>query len=169
MTQKSMNLSTKTLKTPEEKAPEISCAHLFLIFFRMGLTTFGGGFSMATVLRHEMVLKRQWLSERDFLDTLAVASSVPGAVAVNLAFLEGSRLRGLPGGMAAAAGQICPSILVILVIAKFAASYFEEPRVAAFLKGAAIAVAGQIAFAALSFAVNFGSTGRIFLCAPWGF
>jgi chromate transport protein ChrA/mannitol/fructose-specific phosphotransferase system IIA component (Ntr-type) len=125
---------------------------LFLTFFRIGLTTFGGGFSMATVLRHEIVLKRRWISEREFLNTLSTATSVPGAVAVNLAFLEGSRLRGLRGGIVAAAGQICPSILVILLIAQFAVPYFDHPMVSAFLKGAAIAVTGQIAFAAVTFA-----------------
>ncbi|HOO63758.1 MAG TPA: chromate transporter [Synergistaceae bacterium] len=137
---------------PETPPPNISYLRLFSIFFRIGLTTFGGGFSMATVLRHEMVLKRRWLSEKDFIDTLAIATSVPGAVAVNLAFFEGIRLRGFWGGMVAATGQILPSLLVILIIAKFAVSYFSHPPVAAFLKGAAIAVAGQIAFAALTFA-----------------
>ena len=107
---------------------------------------------MAAVLRHEIVLKRRWLSEREFLNTLSTATSVPGAVAVNLAFQEGCRLRGLRGGVAAAAGQICPSILVILLIAQFAVPYFDQPRVAAFLKGAAIAVTGQIAYAAVTFA-----------------
>ena len=141
-----------TCSSEKIPSPDISLLQLFLIFSRIGLTTFGGGFSMATVLRHEMVLKRRWLSEKDFLDTLTIATSVPGAVAVNLAFLEGSRLRGLSGAMAAAAGQICPSVLVILGIAAFAVSTFEQPLVSAFLKGAAIAVAGQIAFAALTFA-----------------
>jgi len=107
---------------------------------------------MAAVLRHEIVLKRRWFSEKDFFNTLSTATSVPGAVAVNLAFLEGSRLRGLRGGIAAAAGQICPSIVVILFIARFAAPYFEQPVVSAFLKSAAVAVTGQIAFAAVTFA-----------------
>ncbi len=107
---------------------------------------------MATVLRHEIVLKRRWHSEREFFNTLSTATSVPGAVAVNLAFLEGNRLRGLPGGIAAAAGQICPSALVILLIIQFAVPYFDQPTVSSFLKGAAIAVAGQIAFAAVTFA-----------------
>jgi chromate transporter len=131
---------------------QISCWSLYRAFFRIGFMTFGGGFSMAAVLRHEIVLKRRWLSEREFLNTLSTATSVPGAVAVNLAFQEGCRLRGLRGGLAAAAGQICPSVLVILFIAQFAVPYFDQPMVAAFLKGAAIAVTGQIAFAATTFA-----------------
>lgn len=107
---------------------------------------------MATVLRHELVLKRKWLTEKEFINMLSIATSVPGAIAVNLAFLEGRRLRGLPGGIAAAAGTMCPSIVIFLLIAKFAAPYFDRPAVAAFLKGCAAAVAGQIAFAAFAFA-----------------
>lgn len=152
MSQTRENSSSSPCKRPDKGPAQISCLRLFLTFFRIGLTTFGGGFSMATVLRHEIVLKRRWLSEREFLNTLSTATSVPGAVAVNLAFLEGNRLRGLRGGIAAAAGQICPSILVILFIARFAVMYFDQPLVSAFLKGAAIAVTGQIAFAAVTFA-----------------
>lgn len=129
----------------------ISCFRLFRTFFHIGLITFGGGFAMAAVLRHELVLKRQWLTEKDFINTLSTATLVPGAIAVNLAFLEGRRLRGFRGGIAAAAGTMCPSILTILLIVRFAAPYFDHPPVAAFLKGCAIAVAGQIAFTAFTF------------------
>lgn len=147
-----MSQGTQNAFSSGQWPPHISCFGLFLTFFRIGLMTFGGGFSMAAVLRHEIVLKRRWLTERQFLNTLSTATSVPGAVAANLAFLEGWRLRGLRGGIVAVAGQICPSVVVILLVVRFAAPYFELPIVAAFLKGAAIAVAGQIAFAAVTFA-----------------
>ncbi len=130
----------------------MSCIGLFCTFFRIGLMAFGGGFAMATVLRHELVLKRGWLTDKEFVNTLSVATAVPGAVAVNLAFLEGRRLRGLPGAITAAVGTMCPSVLVILLIVRFAAPHFDHPTVAAFLKGCAVAVAGQIAFAAFAFA-----------------
>ncbi|MGM0597754.1 MAG: chromate transporter [Myxococcota bacterium] len=145
-------MKQKTLFSPSQDQNDITCLHLFLIFFRIGLTTFGGGFSMAAVLRHELVLKRQWLRDKEFFNTLSLATSIPGAVAVNLAFLEGHRIRGFRGAIAAVAGQIFPSIMVILLIANFAVSYFEQPLVSAFLKGASIAVTGQIAFATITFA-----------------
>lgn len=147
-----MSQTSQESPLPYNGPLHISYLQLFLTFFRIGLTTFGGGFAMAAVLRHEIVLKRKWLTEREFFNSLSTATSIPGAVAVNLAFLEGSRLRGLRGGLAAAAGQICPSIMVILFIAQFAVPYFDHPIVSAFLKGAAIAVTGQIAFAAVTFA-----------------
>jgi len=132
----------------------VSCVQLFLIFNQIGLTTFGGGFSMATVLRHELVLKRGWITEREFLDTLSAATAVPGAVAVNLAFMQGWKARGYRGAIAAATGTMVPSIVILLFIARFAAPYFDHPLVASFLKGASIAVASQIAYASYTFARN---------------
>ena len=132
----------------------ISCARLFLIFSKIGLTTFGGGFSMAAVLRHELVLKRAWLTEREFFDTLSTATAVPGAVAINLAFMQGWKARGYRGAIAAATGTMLPSVVILLLIARFATPYFDHPLVASFLKGAGIAVAAQIAFASYTFARN---------------
>jgi chromate transporter len=137
-------------KSPSPES--VSCFHLFAIFFRIGLMTFGGGFAMSTVLRHEMVLKRKWLSEGEFYNALSTATSVPGPVAVNLAFIEGSRFRGLRGGLSAVLGQVCPSVIVILLLVRYVAPYFDHPQLAAFLKGCAVAVAAQIAFAAFTFA-----------------
>ncbi len=133
-------------------AQRISLANLFWTFFRIGLMTFGGGVAMAAVMRYELVLKRQWLSEDDFLSAMSTATAVPGVIAVNLAFLQGQRFGGLPGAGAAVLGTICPSFFVILLIVGFALPYFDHPTVAAFLKGCAVAVSGQIAFATYTFA-----------------
>lgn len=152
----------------ERDTRDISCIQLYMVFFRIGLTTFGGGFSMATVLRHELVLKRGWMDENDFFNTLSTATAVPGAVAVNLAFTQGWKMRGFPGALAAAAGQVSPSIVILLLVARFAAPYFEKPLFAAFLKGAAVAVAAQIAFAAYTFARNLRPHWQNFLACGLG-
>ena len=132
--------------------PQVSWARLFWAFFRIGLLTFGGGVAMAAVMRYELVLKRRWLSEDDFVSVVSTATAVPGAVAVNMAFLQGRRFGGLRGAAAAVFGTICPSFLVILLVVWFALPYFDHPRVAMFLKGCAVAVSGQIAFATYTFA-----------------
>ena len=74
---------------------------IFWTFFRIGLFTFGGGLAMTTVMRHELVLKRRWIKEESFLAELSTATLVPGAIAVNMAYLQGRRLRGTAGAMAA--------------------------------------------------------------------
>jgi chromate transporter len=124
---------------------------IFSTFFRIGLFTLGGGLAMATVMRHELVLKKQWLNDDEFMAEMSTSTLVPGAIAVNMAYLQGRLLHGKSGSAAAIMGTILPSIFIILMIAAFALPYFSNPRVAAFLKGCGIAVTGQLAFAGYIF------------------
>jgi chromate transporter len=133
----------------EKKA--FSLISIFWTFFRIGLFTLGGGLAMATVLRHELVLKRRWIEDDEFLERMAMATVVPGVIAVNVAYLQGRRLRGKAGATVAILGTVLPSFFVILFIAWVGLPYFSRPKVAAFFKGCAIAVAGQLAFAGLTF------------------
>ena len=109
---------------------------------------------MSTLVNAQPVTIRAWLTEREFFDTLSAATAVPGAVAINLAFMQGWKARGYRGDIAAATGTMLPSVVILLFIARFATPYFDHPLVASFLKGAGIAVAAQIAFASYTFARN---------------
>lgn len=82
---------------------------------------------------------------------LSTATLVPGAIAVNMAYLQGRRLRGRNGAAVAILGTVLPSFGIILLIAWIALPYFSHPKVATFLRGCAIAVVGQLAFAGLLF------------------
>jgi chromate transporter len=129
----------------------VSFAYLFGTFFRIGLFTLGGGLAMSPVMRHELVIKRQWIEDGDFMAVMSLATLVPGAIAVNIAYLLGRRLRGSLGSLVAVLGTILPSFFVILFIAVFLLPFFENPKVAAFFRGCAVAIVGQIAFAGLIF------------------
>ncbi len=130
---------------------KITFLQIFWTYFKIGLFTLGGGFAMAAILRHELVLKRGWISDYEFMSEMSTATLIPGAVAVNMAYLQGRRLRGKRGALTASFGVILPSFLIILFIALFALPYFQNPRVKAFLKGCSLAIAGQIAYAAYIF------------------
>ncbi|HOY67711.1 MAG TPA: chromate transporter [Candidatus Ozemobacteraceae bacterium] len=130
---------------------EISLQAIFWTFFRVGLFTLGGGLAMATVMRHELVLRKRWYDDREFMAEMATATVVPGAIAVNLAFLQGRRLRGRLGALAAVLGTILPSFSIILLVAWIAAPFFENPKVATFFQGCAVGVGGQLAFAGYAF------------------
>lgn len=106
---------------------------------------------MATVIRHELVLKHRWIGEDDFMAEMSTATLVPGAIAVNIAYLQGRRLRGKIGAASAVFGTILPSFCTILLVAWVALPYFSHPIVAAFLRGCAIGVVGQLAFASFVF------------------
>jgi chromate transporter len=127
-----------------------SIPRIFFIFFRVGAFTLGGGIAMISVLRHDLVVSRRWSREEDFAEDFAGATSIPGAWIVNFALIHGYRLRGIWGAAFAFFGVILPSFFIIVVIASFLYPYLSHPHVAAFLHGAAAAVAGILAHTAIT-------------------
>ena len=92
---------------------------LFITFFKIGAFTFGGGWAMISIIEREIVDKHHWIEREEFLDLLAVAQSLPGILAVNIATAVGDKIGGARGSIVAAAGTILPSFLIILAIAIF--------------------------------------------------
>lgn len=92
---------------------------LFASFFKIGAFTFGGGWAMISIIEREIVDRHHWIGKDDFLDLLAIAQSLPGILAVNIATAVGDKMRGTRGSLVAAAGTILPSFLIILAIAVF--------------------------------------------------
>lgn len=92
---------------------------LFWTFFRVGGLTFGGGYAMLPMLKHEVVNKRGWATDEEMLDYYAIGQCTPGVIAVNTATFVGYRQRGILGGVFATAGVIFPSLVIIVLIAGF--------------------------------------------------
>ncbi|MDE7190554.1 MAG: chromate transporter, partial [Muribaculaceae bacterium] len=92
---------------------------LFSSFFKIGAFTFGGGWAMISIIEREIVDKRHWIERDDFLDLLAIAQSLPGILAVNIATAVGDKIKGTRGSILASLGTILPSLLFILAIASF--------------------------------------------------
>ncbi len=103
----------------EAAEAKVSCMLLFWTFAKIGAFTFGGGWAMISIIEREVVDKRHWLERTEFLDLLAVAQSLPGILAVNIAVVVGDKLLSLKGSLAASAGTIMPCFLIILAIAMF--------------------------------------------------
>lgn len=138
------------MKTDIEKR-KISLVSIFFIFFRVGLFTLGGGLAMAAVMRHELVQKRKWIADKEFTSEMSIATIIPGAIAVNLSYLQGKKLKGILGAFVAVAGTILPSVIIILIIRQFAMQYFDLPIVARFFKGCSIGVAGLLIYTGFTF------------------
>ena len=92
---------------------------LFVAFFKIGAFTFGGGWAMISIIEKEIVEKKHWVTKEEFLDLLAVAQSIPGILAVNMAVAVGDKIRGRRGAVISALGTIIPSFAMILFIAIF--------------------------------------------------
>lgn len=74
---------------------------------------------MISIIEREIVDKHHWIERNEFLDLLAIAQSLPGILAVNIATAVGDKIKGGKGSIAAAVGTILPSFLIILFIAIF--------------------------------------------------
>jgi len=107
------------VSNPESMPVRGSLWELFITFFKIGAFTFGGGWAMISIIEREIVDKHKWLPREDFLDLLAIAQSLPGILAVNIASVIGDNIRKTRGAVTAALGSILPSFLIILFIAMF--------------------------------------------------
>ena len=74
---------------------------------------------MISIIEREIVDKHHWIERDEFLDLLAIAQSLPGILAVNIATAVGDKIKGGFGSVVAATGTILPSFLIILAIAIF--------------------------------------------------
>ena len=90
---------------------------LFLSFLKIGLIGFGGGLAVIAQIRTLTVRKRHWLNEFEFAEGFALAQSLPGTAAGNVATYVGLKLRGWRGAGVAMGGFILPSMLLMIVLA----------------------------------------------------
>lgn len=91
---------------------------LFLEFFRTGLFSVGGGLATVPFLQ-DMGLRTGWFDAVDLANMMAVSESTPGPMGINMATYVGYTVAGIPGCITATLGLVAPSILVILLIARF--------------------------------------------------
>lgn len=117
----------------------------FGIFFKIGAFTIGGGYAMVPLIENEIVTKRKWIAQEDFIDLLAISQSSPGILAVNISIFIGYKLRGIRGSIVTALGTILPSFIIILAIALFFHSFKDNPIVERIFKGIRPAVVALIA------------------------
>lgn len=100
---------------------------------------------MIPLIEAEIIDKRKWVSREDFIDLMALAQTVPGIFAVNIAIFIGYKLRKLRGAIAMALGTILPSFVILLAIALFFQQFKHYPAVENIFKGIRPAVVALIA------------------------
>lgn len=118
---------------------------LFYTYLKIGTFTLGGGYAMLPLIQREVVDRKGWISEEEFLNMIALAQAAPGLIAVNSAIFIGWRIGGWRGVCGAVLGAVLPSFLIILAIAMVFAEWKEQPAVEAVFKGVRPAVVALIA------------------------
>ncbi len=138
---------------------------LFLVFFKIGAVSFGGGYGMISLLQDEVVA-HGWLTKEMLMNFIAVAESTPGPIAVNVATFVGSAQAGVLGALLATLGVVLPSFFIILVIAAIMHNLLEFNGVQAVLGGIRPSIVGLVLGTAITMALtalfSFSSIGKGF-------
>ena len=96
---------------------EPTWSHMFRVFLRIGLLSFGGPAAQIALMHKELVEDRDWLSERKYLQALSFCMLLPGPEAMQLATYAGWRLRGIPGGFLAGSLFVLPGAIIVAALA----------------------------------------------------
>lgn len=121
-----------------------SLVDILLSFLKIGAFTFGGGYAMIPIIQHEVIVRRRWIAEQEFVDMLTLAQTAPGPISLNTAVFVGYKCRGFMGALMAILGVILPSFLVILCVAMFFSEVRDNRWVDAAFKGMRPAVVALI-------------------------
>ena len=119
---------------------------LFIEFFKTGLFAVGGGLATVPFLQ-DIGVNTGWFTNAELANMIAVSESTPGPLGVNMATYVGFATAGIPGAVAATLGLICPSIIVILIIAGFLQKFRSSKYVEYTFYGLRPASTGLIAAA----------------------
>ena len=117
---------------------------IFLFFAKAGMFVFGSGLAIVPFLYGGVVQGHHWLTDRQFVDAVAVAMITPGPVVITVAFI-GYLVAGAKGATAAALGVFLPVYLVVVVLAPSYKRWAKNPQLNAFVRGVTAAAAGAIA------------------------
>lgn len=118
-----------------------SCTDLFVSFTVLALQGFGG---VLAVAQRELVERKRWMTNEEFVEEWAVAQIMPGPNIINLCIMIGGRHFGLRGALAALAGMLLAPLLILLLIALVYARYAGHPGVVGALRGMGAVAAGLI-------------------------
>ena len=138
-----MTLSaTDAAASVEARPAPRSNADLFWSFTVLALQGFGG---VLAVAQRELVEKKRWMTQKEFVEDWAVAQILPGPNVVNLALMIGDRHFGFRGALAALAGMLTFPLLLVIALAALLAGVSDIPAVQGALRGMGAVAAGLIA------------------------
>jgi chromate transporter len=105
------------------------------LFLKLGFTAFGGPAAHIAMYRDEVVTRRQWLTDQEFLDLLGVTNLIPGPNSTEMAIHIGLRRAGWAGFLLAGLCFILPASGIVLVLAWFYVRYGSAPQAGWLLAG----------------------------------
>lgn len=131
---------------------------LFLTFLKIGIFTFGGGYSMIALIQNEVVSKHEWLTASEFTDILAISQMTPGPVGINTATYAGYTAvvnmdlpvwQGIVGSLLASFAVILLPVVAMFIVSSYLAHHRDNPIIDTMFRILRLTVVGLIAAAAL--------------------
>ena len=143
---------------------------LLLVYLKVGLFGFGGGYAMLSLIQNEIVTKHAWLTEQQFTDIIAVSQVTPGPIGINSATYVGYSVTGSVWGSILATVAVCiPSFIMVIAIALAFAKVRHNRWVDAAFTGIRPASVGLIDAAALMLSLRAGFIGNWIAAEPGTF
>lgn len=143
---------------------------LFWTFLKIGIFTFGGGYSMVALIQNEVVEKYGWMTAQEYTDILAISQMTPGPIGINTATYAGytavvnsglPQWEGVIGSLIASFAVILLPVVAMLIVCRYLSRHRDNPVVNSMFKVLRLTVVGLIAAAALSLLTteSFGTVG----------
>lgn len=123
---------------------------LFLVYLKIGIFGFGGGYAMLSLIQYEVVEKHQWITSQEFTDIVAISQMTPGPIGINSATYIGYTATNSVLGSIVATFAVCfPSFLLVLLISYFFNKFKKNRYVEAAFTGLRPMTVGLIGAASL--------------------
>jgi|SRR5208337_1661560 len=119
----------------------VTLLDIFIEFLIIGATSFGG---VVPYLRNNLVTKKHWVDDKEFVQLLSISQTLPGLNATNVAILLGDRLKGWLGALVAIVGVCLPGATLMFIVGIHYRSHGDHNIVTSMLKGVAAAAAGLL-------------------------
>ncbi|MCX8094779.1 MAG: chromate transporter [Caldisericia bacterium] len=120
---------------------------LFFIFFKIGLFSYGGGWSALSIIKDELVNVYKLITLKEFLDMVSIAEITPGPIALNIATYTGNKFASFTGGFFASIGLIMPGIIILILLETILNFLNKKYDLSNFYKSLRVGVAVLVLFA----------------------
>jgi chromate transporter len=120
--------------------------NLFLTFTKIGVLGYGGGPAMIPLIQEEVVDGQNWMTDQEFVDTLAMGNTLPGPIATKMTMFIGYKVAGLPGGLFALFSMLWPSLTLMMVLGLLFLRFKDMPYAKAMLTAVRPVVVALLAY-----------------------
>ncbi|MGI6176650.1 MAG: chromate transporter [Christensenellales bacterium] len=138
---------------------------IFITFFKIGLFSIGGGYSVLSLIQQETTVTKAWITASEFIDIVTISEIVPGAVSINLATYIGFKMSGVLGAIVATIAVVIAPVIIMIILVKFFIKLQKSKQLEETFLGLRYVTVGLIASVAITIAqTSFFDFGSVLIC-----